>query len=215
VVADAATADVIAGSFSLLPNHLGAIGRVAPLFLHKTSRLGADSPGVEIYFRDSSVRSLSGTPEQSCSYSKFFRPRGHSVTLEAFYWAVKEGGSMTDREVVKQTAELLRGIIRSIDKKLEYSLMDQTQEGRFSLRLSSRGREGIVSLLTDDLRVAGQDTVRKNALRQKIKNTRDHLLSNYVVDVMGNRVAKMLKKAGGAKDESKPSFFRPSQGRRR
>ena len=122
---------------------------------------------------------------------------------------------MTEREVVKQTAEVLRGIIRSIDKKLEYSLVDQTQEGRFSLRLSSRGREGIVSILTDDLRLAGQNAVRKNAVRQKIKNTRDHLLSNYVVDVMGRRVARMLKKAGGAKDEFKPSFFRPSQGRRR
>jgi len=122
---------------------------------------------------------------------------------------------MTEREVVKQTAEVLRGIIRSIDKKLEYSLVDQTQEGRFSLRLSSRGRVGIVSILTDDLRMAGQNAVRKNAVRQKIKSTRDHLLSNYVVDVMGRKVARMLKKAGGAKDEYKPSFFRPSQGRRR
>jgi hypothetical protein len=122
---------------------------------------------------------------------------------------------MVEREVVKQTAEVLRGIIRSIDKKLEYSLVDQTQEGRFSLRLSSRGREGIVSLLTDDLRAAGQDNVRKNAVRQKIKSTRDHLLSNYVVDVMERRVARMLKKAGASKEEFKPSFFRPSQGRRR
>jgi hypothetical protein len=122
---------------------------------------------------------------------------------------------MTEREVAKQTAELLRGIIRSIDKKLEYSLMDQTQEGRFSLRLSSHGREGIVSLLTEDLRVAGQDAVRKNVIRQKIKSTRDHLLSNYVVDVMDKRIAKMLKQADGAKEESRPSFFRRPQGRRR
>jgi len=122
---------------------------------------------------------------------------------------------MIEREVVKQTAELLRGIIRSVDKKLQYSLVDQTQEGRFSLRLSSRGREGIVSLRTDDLRVAGQDTVRKNLIRQKIKSTRDHLLSNYVVDVMGRKVAKMLKKAGGADDESRGSFFRRQPSRRR
>ena len=121
---------------------------------------------------------------------------------------------MIEREVVKQTAELLRGIIRSIDKKLEYSLMDQTQEGRFSLRLSSRGREGIVSLLTDDLRVAASDAVRKNAIRQKIKSTRDHLLSNYVVDVMGKRDAKMLKQAGGAEDESRGSYFRRPPRRR-
>jgi hypothetical protein len=121
---------------------------------------------------------------------------------------------MTEREAVKQSAELLRGIIRSIDKKLEYSVMDPTQTGRFSLRLSSRGRQGIVSLLTDDLRLAVRDNVRKNVIRQKIKSTRDHLLSNYVVDVMGKRITKMLKQAGGAKDETRPSFFRRPQGRR-
>ncbi len=122
---------------------------------------------------------------------------------------------MTEREAVKQSAELLKSIIRSIDKKLEYHSIDSTQEGRLSLRLSTRGRQGDVSLLTDDLRMAGQNAVRKNAIRQKIKSRRDHLLSNYVVDVMGKRVAKMLKQAGGAKDESKPSFFRRPQGRRR
>ena len=122
---------------------------------------------------------------------------------------------MTERVVVKQTADVLRGIIRSIDKRLSYSLVGQTQEGRFSLRLSSHGREGIVSLLTDDLRMAGQNAVRKNMVRQKIKSKRDHLLSNYVVDVMDRRVARMLKKGGAAKDDFKPSFFRPSQGRRR
>jgi hypothetical protein len=122
---------------------------------------------------------------------------------------------MTEREAVKQSAELLRVIIRSIDKKLEYNFIDPTQEGRFSLRLATRGREGVVSLLSTDLRLAALDNVRKNAIRQKIKSTRDHLLSNYVVDVMGKRVARMLKQSGGAKDESKPSFFRRPQGRRR
>ena len=121
---------------------------------------------------------------------------------------------MAEREVVRQTAELLRRIIRSIDKKLEYSLVDQTQEGRFSLRLSSRGRVGMVSLLTDDLRAAGHDAVRKNVIRQKIKSTRDRLLSNYVVDVMGRKVAKMLKQSGGAADESRGSYFRRPPGRR-
>jgi hypothetical protein len=122
---------------------------------------------------------------------------------------------VVEREMAKQTAELLRGIIRSIDKKLEYSLMDQTQEGRFSLRLSSRGRERIVSLLTDDLRMAARDAVRKNAIRQKIKSTRDRLLSNHVVDVMGKQAAKMLKQSGGAENESRGSFFRRPPGRRR
>lgn len=122
---------------------------------------------------------------------------------------------MAEREAVKQSAELLRSIIRSIDKKLEYHLVDPTQEGRFSLRLATRGREGIVSLRSDDLRLAARDDVRRNQIRQKIKSTRDHLLSNYVVDVMGKKTAKMLKLANASKDDSKPSFFfRRPQGRR-
>jgi hypothetical protein len=122
---------------------------------------------------------------------------------------------MAEHEAVKQSAELLRKIIRSIDKRLEYHLIDPTQEGRFSLRLTTRGRVGTVSLLSDDLRLALRDDVRRNAIRQKIKSTRDHLLSNYVVDVMGRKDARMLKQAAGGNDESKSSFFyRRPQGRR-
>jgi hypothetical protein len=122
---------------------------------------------------------------------------------------------MTEQESVKQSADLLRKIIRSIDKKLEYNFLDPTQEGRFSLRLSTRGREGVVSLLTNDLRLAVRDNVCKNLIRQKIKSTRDHLLSNYVVDVMGKRITKLLKQSAGAPGEAKPSFYyRSPQGRR-
>lgn len=122
---------------------------------------------------------------------------------------------MTERDVVRENAALLRTIVRSIDKKLEYSLVDQIHGGKISLRLSSRGREGIVSLLTEDLAGAAGDAVRKNTIRQKIKSTRDHLLSNYVVDVMGRKEAKLLKQSGGSADESRGSFFfrRPSRRR--
>ena len=85
---------------------------------------------------------------------------------------------MTEQEAVKQSAELLRRIIRSVDKKLDYNFIDPAQEGRFSLQLTTRGRVGVVSLLTHDLRLALLDNVRKNMIRQKIKSTRDHLLSN-------------------------------------
>jgi hypothetical protein len=123
---------------------------------------------------------------------------------------------MMEREVVKRTAELLRGIIRSVDKKLEYGIMDQNQEGRFALRLTTRGREGIVSLRTGDLRAAANNAIGKNAIRQKIKSKRDHLLSNYVVDVMGTTVARLLKQTAENRDESKSSFFRRApMGRRR
>ena len=123
---------------------------------------------------------------------------------------------MTEREIVKHTAELLRSIIRSVDKKLEYSLMDQTQQGRFALRLTTRGREGVVSLRTDDLRAAADSATSRNVIRQKIKSKRDHLLSNYVVDVMGTNIAKLLKETTSSRDDSKSSFYRRApMGRRR
>jgi hypothetical protein len=122
---------------------------------------------------------------------------------------------MAENESVKQSANLLRTIIRSIDKKLEYSLVDPTQEGKFSLKLTTRGREGLVSIRTDDLRRAVLDDVRRNGIRQKIKSARDHLLSNYVADVMGKKLAKMLKQSSAGKDDTKSSFFyRRPQGRR-
>jgi hypothetical protein len=115
------------------------------------------------------------------------------------------GGSMTEQEAVKQSADLLRRIIRSVDKKIEYHLLDPTQEGRFSLRLSVRGKAGVVSLLSNDLRSALVDDVRKNQIRQKIKSVRDHMLSNYVVDVTGKKMARMLKQATVQGDG--PTFF--------
>ncbi len=122
---------------------------------------------------------------------------------------------MTEREIVKHTAELLRTIIRSVDKKLDYSLMDQTQQGKFALRLTTRGREGVVSLRTDDLRAAVDSATSRNVIRQKIKNKRDHLLSNYVVDVMGTNIAKLLKETTSSRDESKSFYRRAPMGRRR
>jgi hypothetical protein len=122
---------------------------------------------------------------------------------------------MTEQETVKQSAVLLKSIIRSIDKKLDYSFLDAAQEGRFSLRLTTRGRTGTVSLLTHDLRSALVDDVYKNAIRQKIKSARDHLLSNYVEDVMGTKMARLLKQASAEQGDSKTSFFyRRPQGRR-
>jgi hypothetical protein len=68
---------------------------------------------------------------------------------------------MTEQEVVKQSAELLKRVIRGIDKKLEYHFVDSAQEGRFSLKLTTRGKSTVISLVTGDLRAALQDDVRK------------------------------------------------------
>jgi len=114
---------------------------------------------------------------------------------------------MTEQEAAKQSAELLRKIIRSVDKRLEYNFVDSAQEGRFALRLSVRGRDGMISLLSSDLRSALVDDVRRNVIRQKLKSARDHLLSNYVDDVMGKKVARMLAQATGGESDGKASFF--------
>jgi hypothetical protein len=42
---------------------------------------------------------------------------------------------MTEQEAAEQSAELLRRIIRGIDKKLDYHPVDSTQQSRLSLRL--------------------------------------------------------------------------------
>ena len=122
---------------------------------------------------------------------------------------------MTEQEAAKQSADLLRRIMRSIDKRLEYNLVDSAEEGRFSLRLSIRGREGVTSLSTSDLRSALVDSVRKNTIRQKLKSTRDLLLSNYVDDVMGKKVTRMLAEANRGQGDARASFFyrRPRRGR--
>src|SRR5437867_12900517 len=110
---------------------------------------------------------------------------------------------MIQHDVLKQDQELLRGIVRSIDKKLDYSFIDPAYERKFALRLSTRGREGTVSLSTEDLKSAQTDAVRKNAIRQKIKSTRDHLLSNYIVNVIKKKVARSEERRVGKEYKSK------------
>ena len=119
---------------------------------------------------------------------------------------------MTGREMLKENEGILRGVIRSIDKNLDYAPIDSAQvEGpRFTLQLSLRGRQATVSLSIDDLRSAGEDVVRKNAMRQKIKSTRDHMMDNHIPDVLGNKTAKMLKDAGGAQESFQRPTFRRS-----
>jgi hypothetical protein len=114
---------------------------------------------------------------------------------------------MTEQEAAKQSADLLRKIIRSIDKRLEYKLVDSTQEGRFTLQLTVRGRIGSLSLRSADLRLALADDMRRNTIRQKLKSMRDHLLSDYADDVIGTKAARILKEATQGESENKASFF--------
>ena len=119
---------------------------------------------------------------------------------------------MAAREVIKENDATLRGIVRSIDKNLDYSAAETAQGDapRFTVQLSLRGRRAAVSLALDDLIAAAQDVVRRNIVRQKIKSVRDHMMDHHVVDVMGNKTARMLKESAASQE----SFQRPSFNRR-
>jgi hypothetical protein len=120
---------------------------------------------------------------------------------------------MTGREVIKENEAILRGIVRSIDKNLDYSTVEgaQADAPRFTIQLSLRGRRAAVSLALEDLIAAAQDVVRRNAVRQKIKSVHDHMMDTHVVDVMGNKTARMLKESAASQE----SFQRPSFNRGR
>jgi len=124
---------------------------------------------------------------------------------------------MSGREVLKENEAVLRGIIRSIDKNLDYTAGDvpQSDAARFTIQLALRGRHATVSLALEDLIAAAQDVVRRNAIRQKIKSTRDHMMDVHVVDVMGNKTAKMLKESAATQESfQRPNFRRSFGGRR-
>lgn len=119
---------------------------------------------------------------------------------------------MTTREVLQKNEELLRGIVRSIDKNIDYTLpvAADTEGPRFTLQLSMRGRTASVSISLADLEGAEADAVRKNAIRQKIKSTRDHMMDSYLPDVLGTKVARMLKGSGEAQEAFHRSPFQRS-----
>ena len=122
---------------------------------------------------------------------------------------------MSGREALKENEAMLRGIIRSIDKNLDYLPAESAESqggARFAIQLTLRGRHATVSLSLDDLISAAKDVVRKNAIRQKIKSTRDHMMDNHVVDVLGNKTAKMLKDSAASQEAfQRPSFRRSSR----
>jgi len=134
------------------------------------------------------------------------------MALGLFYWRELREVTMAGREVIRDNEKLLRAIIRSIDKNLDYTVEDvvEAQAPRFALQLSLRGRKATVSLSVDDLKSAGDDVVRKNTIRQKIKSTRDHMMDNHLRDVTGKMMAKMLRQSAATDEDSKRSFFRRS-----
>jgi hypothetical protein len=100
---------------------------------------------------------------------------------------------MFGKGVFQEEENLLRDIIRSIDKKVDYTAKEG-QGSRFTLHVKLRAHETDVVLDLEDLRAAKTDMVRRHQIRQKIKARCDHLdKSRYAADILGLKPARLLR----------------------
>ncbi len=100
---------------------------------------------------------------------------------------------MFGKGLYQEEEALLREIVRTIDKKLDYTAREG-EGSRFSLHVKLRNHEGDVSLDLDELKAAKTDMVKRHQLRQKIKARCDHLdKSRYGADILGLASAKLLR----------------------
>ncbi len=102
---------------------------------------------------------------------------------------------MFGKGVFQEEEKLLRDIIRSVDKKIDFS----AKEGdgtKFTLRVKLRNHEGEVMLDLEDLKAAKTDMIRRHQVRKKIKARCEHLdKSRYNNDILGRGPAKLLRAA--------------------
>ena len=116
---------------------------------------------------------------------------------------------MADGDISREDEATLKQIIRSIDKKLDYSLVkggDDAGPGP-TLRLTRKAWTGTMNLDIDDLQAAKTDLALRNRIRQKIKGLRDHMWdSRSVKDVMGKTTARMIKESAQNDDYPKRTF---------
>jgi hypothetical protein len=102
---------------------------------------------------------------------------------------------MFGKGVFQEEENLLRDIIRSIDKRVDYSAKE-AEGTKFIIHLKLRGHEGEVMVEMEDLRAAKEDMIRRHQIRQKIKARSEHLdKSRYCDDILGLRSAKILRAA--------------------
>ena len=74
---------------------------------------------------------------------------------------------MFGKGVFQEEENLLRDIIRSIDKRVDYSAKEGAGT-RFTVHVKLRGHESDVVLDLEDLKAARTDTVRRQQIRHKI-----------------------------------------------
>lgn len=102
---------------------------------------------------------------------------------------------MFGKGVFQEEENVLRNIIRSIDKRVDYSAKEG-EGSRFTVHVKLRHHEADVILDLEDLKAAKLDMVRRHQIRQKIKARCDHLdKSRYADDILGLKPARILKAA--------------------
>jgi hypothetical protein len=100
---------------------------------------------------------------------------------------------MFGKGVFQEEENLLRSIIRSIDKRVDYSAKEG-EGSRFTVHVKLRTNEDDVVLDLEDLKAAKTDMVKRHQIRQKIKARTDHLdKSRYGDDILGLKPARLLK----------------------
>lgn len=103
--------------------------------------------------------------------------------------------------------EIVRPLIRGIDKRAEYSLtMSPGDRPGVTVTISLRKRTTSVRIPLEDLHGATQDLIRRNRLRTSLK----HAIDQMTVQSMPIAKTKMLRAA-----VQNDGFFRPAQGGRR
>jgi hypothetical protein len=116
---------------------------------------------------------------------------------------------MFGKGVHQEEEALLRDIIRSINKKLDYSAREG-EGSRFTLHVSLRNHQSDIVLDMEDLKAARNDMSKRHQIRQKIKARYDHLdKSRYVDDVLGLKPARLLR----ASPKPEPSTHQRGFGR--
>jgi hypothetical protein len=120
---------------------------------------------------------------------------------------------MFGKGVFQEEESLLRDIIRSIDKRVDYSAKEGAGT-HFTVHVKLRGHEADVVLDLEDLRAARTDMVRRQQIRHKIKARCDHMdKTRYGADVLGLKSARILRAA--PKPEAPPQRGGFGRGARR
>jgi hypothetical protein len=107
-----------------------------------------------------------------------------------------------------KTEALIRTLLRSIDKRVEYSVaVAENDTSRFNVSVSLQKQKASVSLRAEDLAAAEQDLMRRNQVRTVLKRA---------IDSMMFRPASIASTAMLRPDSQAEGFFRaPSYGKKR